>query len=50
MLVRYLRLDEAALLASLKDAGVSIDRDARPVFVDPGPRGASKAAPSLFSD
>jgi hypothetical protein len=40
LLVRYLRLDEAWLLASLRDAGISIARDARPVFLDsiPGPR------------
>jgi hypothetical protein len=38
MLVRYLRLDEACLLASLRDAGISIARDARPVFLDPEPR------------
>ena len=38
MLVRYLRLDEAYLLASLRDAGISIARDARPVFLDPDPR------------
>jgi hypothetical protein len=34
MLVRYLRLDGASLLASLRDAGISIARDARPVFLD----------------
>ena len=40
LLVRYLRLDEAWLLASLRDAWISIARDARPVFLDsiPGPR------------
>jgi hypothetical protein len=38
MLVRYLRLDETYLLASLRDAGISIARDARPVFLDPDPR------------
>jgi hypothetical protein len=37
MLVRYLRLDEEWLLASLRDAGISIARDARPVFLDPRP-------------
>jgi hypothetical protein len=39
MLVRYLRINEAYLLASLRDAGISIARDARPVFLDfiPGP-------------
>jgi hypothetical protein len=39
MLVRYLRLNEAYLLASLRDAGISIARDAPPVFLDsiPGP-------------
>jgi hypothetical protein len=39
MLVRYLRFDEAYLLASLWDAGIGIARDARPVFLDsiPGP-------------
>jgi hypothetical protein len=37
MLVRYLRLDEACLLASLREAGISIARDARPVFLDPDP-------------
>lgn len=35
LLVRYLRLDEAALLGSLRDAGIAVERDARPVFVDP---------------
>jgi hypothetical protein len=38
VLVRYLRLDETCLLASLRDAGISIVRDARPVFLDPDPR------------
>jgi hypothetical protein len=39
LLVRYLRLDETHLLTSLEDAGISIARDARPVFLDsiPGP-------------
>jgi hypothetical protein len=39
LLVRYLGLNEAYLLASLRDAGISIERDARPVFLDsiPGP-------------
>ena len=37
LLVRYLRLDEAWLLASLRDARISIERDARPVFLDPRP-------------
>jgi hypothetical protein len=38
LLVRYLRLDETCLLASLREAGISIARDARPVFLDPVPR------------
>jgi hypothetical protein len=38
LLVRYLRCDEASLLASLRDAGISIARDARPVFLDPDRR------------
>jgi hypothetical protein len=37
LLVRYLRLDETWLLASLRDAGISIERDACPVFLDPRP-------------
>lgn len=37
LLVRYLRLDEVRLLASLRDAGISVARDARPVFLDPHP-------------
>jgi hypothetical protein len=37
MLVRYLRVDEPFLLASLRDAGIGIARDARPVFLDPDP-------------
>jgi hypothetical protein len=35
LLVRYLRLDEASLLASLQEARISIARDVRPVFLDP---------------
>jgi hypothetical protein len=35
LLVRYLRFDEASLLASLREARISIARDARPVFLDP---------------
>jgi hypothetical protein len=35
LLVRYLRLDEACLINSLQEAGISIARDARPVFLDP---------------
>jgi hypothetical protein len=35
LLVRYLRLDEGYLLASLRDAGIGIARDSRPVFLDP---------------
>jgi hypothetical protein len=38
LLVRYLRLDEGDVLASLRQAGISITRDARPVFLDPDPR------------
>jgi hypothetical protein len=34
LLVRYLRCDEANLLASLTGAGIAIARDARPAFVD----------------
>jgi len=34
LLVRYLRLDEAGLLASLGEAGIDVHRDARPVFLD----------------
>ena len=39
LLVRYLRLDETHLLTSIEAAGISIARDARPVFLDsiPGP-------------
>jgi len=37
LLVRYLRLDEAWLLASLRDDGIRIERYASPVFVDPPP-------------
>jgi hypothetical protein len=39
LLVRYLRLDEATLLTSLRDARISVARDARPVFLDPLPPG-----------
>ena len=35
LLVRYLRLDEAGLLASLAEAGIAVDSEARPVFLDP---------------
>jgi hypothetical protein len=42
LLVRYLRLDEAWLLASLRDAAISIERDARPVFLDPRPAHLSR--------
>jgi hypothetical protein len=35
MLVRYLRFDESDLLISLRDAGIQIERDARPMFLDP---------------
>jgi hypothetical protein len=38
LLVRYLRLDEACLLSSLRNAGIGIARDARPVFLDPDQR------------
>jgi hypothetical protein len=34
MLVRYLRLDESALLGSLRDAGIEVARGAKPIFVD----------------
>ena len=34
LLPRYLRLDAAALLRSLQDAGIRIAQDACPVFVD----------------
>jgi hypothetical protein len=39
LLVRYLRLDEPSLLASLREAGISVAIDARPVFLDPRPPG-----------
>lgn len=50
MLVRYLRLDEASLLTSLREASIAIALDARPVFVDPSPPGASQTAPAACSD
>ena len=34
LLVRYLRMDEAGLLASLREAGIAVDSSARPVFLD----------------
>jgi hypothetical protein len=34
LLVRYLRLDEADLLGSLRQSGIRVARDANPVFVD----------------
>jgi hypothetical protein len=36
LLVRYLRADEAELLQSLAGRGISLIRDARAVFLDPG--------------
>jgi hypothetical protein len=41
MLVRHLRPDEAGLLASLRDARISIARDACPVCRDPHPSGVT---------
>jgi hypothetical protein len=38
LLVRYLKLDEGYLLASLQEAGISVARGARPVFVDSDPQ------------
>jgi hypothetical protein len=35
LIVRYLRLDPQILIDSLRDAGIEITRDPRPVFVDP---------------
>ena len=35
LLLRYLRLPEAALLASLRAAGIDVDPDAAPPFLDP---------------
>ncbi|HEY4040425.1 MAG TPA: hypothetical protein VGM32_01120 [Rhodopila sp.] len=35
LLIRYLRFDDASLFGSLRDAGISVARDARPVFLDP---------------
>ena len=34
LLVRYLRLDQSKLLASLQDDGIAIAVDARPVFIN----------------
>ncbi len=34
LLARYLRLPEAKLLASLHEAGIKVNPDARPVFVE----------------
>jgi hypothetical protein len=34
LLIRYVRLDEAKLLASLGEAGIDVNRTARPVFVE----------------
>ena len=45
----YLRLDETGLLASLRGAGIAVVRDACPVFIDPRPPGASRAAPGTLS-
>jgi len=35
LLARYLRLDPAALIRSAADAGIAVDADAHPVFIDP---------------
>jgi hypothetical protein len=35
LLGRYLRLDEAALIQSARDAGIQVTPDAKPVFADP---------------
>jgi hypothetical protein len=35
LLVRYLRLDASQLLASLRQAGLRVTAEARPVFLDP---------------
>lgn len=37
LLVRYLRLDQAALLQSLQHAGISVCPSARPIFLDTEP-------------
>ncbi len=37
LLSRYLRLDRDVLLKSLREAGVLVDSDARPVFLDEAP-------------
>ena len=34
LIERYLRIEPQMLIASLRDAGIEIARDARPVFVD----------------
>ena len=34
LLVRYLRLDRAVLLESLRDTGLRVAPEARPVFLD----------------
>jgi hypothetical protein len=35
LLERYLRLDRQVLTGSLEDAGITVNWDARPVFIDP---------------
>jgi hypothetical protein len=34
LIARYLRLDRQRLIGSLLDAGIEVDQDARPVFLD----------------
>lgn len=44
LLTRYMRLDPSDLAASAVKAGLSIDLDARPIFVDPRPGEPLQAA------
>jgi len=38
LLTRYLRLDPALLLASLRDAKIAVEPDAKPIFLDEASR------------
>ena len=44
LLVRYLRFDEMEMRLLLRDAGINVARNARPVFLDSGPKQTLKGS------
>ena len=50
LLMRYLRVPADALITSLHAAGIDLDMQAKPVFIDERPTARTLAAPAASSN